>query len=31
VTVDYMFMFQPNLTDMLDAAQYASPQKAVRA
>lgn len=29
--VEYMFMFQPHLTEMLDAAQYASPQAAVRA
>ena len=30
-TIDYMFMFQPNLIGMLDPSQYASPQEAVRA
>jgi DEAD/DEAH box helicase domain-containing protein len=29
--VRYMFMFQPNLTDVLDPALYGSPQSAVRA
>ena len=30
-TVDYMFMFQPNLTAVLDPSRSASPQEAVRA
>jgi DEAD/DEAH box helicase domain-containing protein len=30
-TVDYMFMFQPSLTGVLEASQYTSPQEAVRA